>query len=126
MIDFCGYKFQVGVQSIHLYPIASNLWDMRAVTVMERLGQVLPFDPRLVNISIGSCSKSLDPDSFGDGVKCFASQAIDLQSIVQCSTKDMINFAKKYAGIAFRSHANDGSWIIKGIARKMVAELSVD
>ena len=123
MIDFCGYKFQVGAQSIHLYPIANGLWQMHAVTVIERLGQVLPNDPRLIGITISADPNSLDPDALPGDCKAYVSQARDITAVIEATTRDFKDFASRYGGVAFASLTKDGSWIIKGVARKMCAEL---
>jgi len=123
MIDLCGYKFQVGQQTIHLYPIAAGIWDMQATSVMIRRGQIVPNDPRVVTMQIDHPNTTIDPDSFGDGIKCFASESVTTSAIVEGSKQDFLGFAKKYGGIAFKSLAYDGSWIIKGTAKKMEDEL---
>ena len=122
MIDFCGYKFQVGAQSVHLYPISSGLWELNAVTVCEDLGQVLPGDPRLIGVTIEADPNSVDPDQIAPGVKCFVRQARDLKAIIQADVSDFKAFAVRFGGVAFEVRENK-SWIIKGVARKMTQEL---
>lgn len=124
MINFCGCSFQVGMQSIHLYPISVDIWDMQACTVCIDLGRVLPYDHRLKGITLLPDQNSTDPDSLPGNVKCYAKQADDIRHIIQGTPKEFKAFAKKYGGVAIKSLAHDGSWIIKGVARLMVADLS--
>lgn len=89
------------LQGVHLSPLASGLWDLRAVGIC------------------GGLAPHAAPSS---GVLAYASVATVYTAIVQTTPAEIRAEAKRYGGVAH--HLPSGAWVIKAVAPRMHTEMA--